>query len=70
MTQCERVLKHIQQYGTITTKQAYDLYGITRLGARIYDLKNQGYDIVADSVPVKNRFGEKAHVARYKLNDR
>lgn len=67
MTQNERVLKHMRKYGTITTKQAYDLYGITRLGARIYELRNMGFDIVADTVPVKNRFGEKAHVARYRI---
>lgn len=67
MTQNERVLKHMRKYGTITTKQAYDLYGITRLGARIYELRNMGFDIVADTVTVKNRFGEKAHVARYRI---
>lgn len=67
MTQNERVLKHMRKYGTITTKQAYDLYGITRLGARIYELRNMGFDIVSDTVPVKNRFGEKAHVARYRI---
>ena len=67
MTQNERVLKHMRKYGTITTKQAYDLYGITRLGARIYELRSMGFDIVADTVPVKNRFGEKAHVARYRI---
>lgn len=67
MTQNERVLKHMRKYGTITTKQAYDLYGITRLGARIYELRNMGFDIVADTVPVKNRFGEKAYVARYRI---
>ena len=67
MTQNERVLKHMRKYGAITTKQAYDLYGITRLGARIYELRNMGFDIFSDTVPVTNRFGEKAHVARYRI---
>ena len=67
MTQIERVLMHLRKYKAITTKQAYDLYGITRLGARIYDLKELGYDIVTETVIVKNRYGEKARVARYRL---
>lgn len=70
MTQNERVLKHLRKYGAITTKQAYDLYGITRLGARIYELKALGFDIVTEPIAVKNRYGEKARVARYKFRDR
>ena len=39
MTQEERVLDYMQRYGGITDKEARDKLGISRLGARIYNLK-------------------------------
>lgn len=43
--QCRMILKHMQEHPGISQKQAADLYGIQRLGARIYDLKKLGYPI-------------------------
>ena len=34
MTQTERVIKHLKEYGSITPLEAIREYGITRLGAR------------------------------------
>lgn len=45
MTQSERILRHLQDYGSITPVEALSDYGCMRLGARIYDLKSRGYDI-------------------------
>ena len=45
MSQCNRVLQHLQAYGSITPLEAMQEYGIMRLGARIYDLKKMGYSI-------------------------
>jgi len=39
------VLKHLQTKGTLTGMMAVKVYSIYRLGARIYDLKQQGHDI-------------------------
>lgn len=39
MTQCERILRHLQDYGSITQAEAVTEYGCYRLGARIWDLK-------------------------------
>lgn len=33
MTQCERVVRHMKDYGSISTKEAMDEYGIMRLGS-------------------------------------
>lgn len=44
-TQVYKVLAHMMNNGTITTYQAYDLYGITRLPARISDLTALGVEI-------------------------
>lgn len=38
MTQTERVIKHLKEYGSITPLEAIKEYGITRLGARIWDM--------------------------------
>ena len=45
MTQEMQVLKHIKRYGKITSMKAFEKYGITRLAARMYTLKNRGYKI-------------------------
>ncbi|OTP93786.1 helix-turn-helix domain-containing protein [Gilliamella apicola] len=39
LSQCERILIHLQSGKTINPLQALKLYGCFRLGARIYDLK-------------------------------
>ena len=34
----EKVLEHLKEYGTITSLEAIDLYGATRLSAIIFNL--------------------------------
>ena len=68
-TQDKRVLKYMKLYGSITTLDAIRDLGITRLSAKIYDLKKQGYVIVDEMIKVKNRFGEESHVKKYMLAD-
>lgn len=41
MTQNEQVLRHLLENKKITSLEAIELYGIMRLGARIYDLKSK-----------------------------
>lgn len=67
MTQSERVLRHLETYGSITPMEAMQEYGIMRLGARIYDLKRAGYPIAAGWVEGENRYGEITRFARYTL---
>ena len=67
LTQDKRVLKYMKQFGSITTLDAFNDLGITRLSAKIYDLKKQGYAIVDEMIKVKNRFGEEGHVKKYML---
>jgi hypothetical protein len=38
MTQTERIIKHLKEHGSITPLEAIKEYGITRLGARIWDM--------------------------------
>lgn len=65
--QCATVLWHMKEYGSITHKEADDLYGIARLAARISDLRRQGYKIVSETVTGKGRDGRVTHFSRYRL---
>lgn len=67
MTQTERVLRHLQDYGSITQVEAIRDYGIMRLGARIWDLKRQGHVISTERETGVNRYGEKTAYARYRM---
>jgi uncharacterized small protein (DUF1192 family) len=48
MTQKEQVRTHILKAGSISSFEAIMDYGITRLAARINDLKNEGHKIKAN----------------------
>ena len=52
--QKELVLNHLQLHGKITDLEAYKLYAIRRLGARIWDLRADGYNIVTKNTKEKN----------------
>lgn len=65
-TQKDQILEHMEKFGSITPLEAQRLYGCMRLGARIWDLKHEGHEIVKEIVEVATRSG-KAHVARYRL---
>ena len=41
MAQKDRILEHLQKRGSITSLMAIELYGVTRLSAVIFDLKNE-----------------------------
>lgn len=66
--QNQRVLDYIRKHGSITQKQA-DTIAVRRLPSRIYDLRDMGYNIVSETVKVKNKYGESCHVARYKFGE-
>lgn len=68
MSQCEMVLNHLRTNGSITPLEAEKEYGIMRLGARIYDLKQQGHVIGVKMETESNRFGKPTTYARYFLN--
>ena len=67
LTQGQAVEKHLKKYKTITSIEAISKYGITRLSAHIYRLRNNGYIISSVNKSVKNRFGTNSHIAIYKL---
>ena len=66
-TQCERILRHLRDFGSITSLEAITEYGILRLASRITDLKRQGYNISAERGKGQNRYGEPTSFAVYHL---
>ena len=67
MNQCETILRHLRDYGSITSLEAMQEYGIMRLASRISDLKKSGVVIRTDTVSGKNRYGERTCFARYSI---
>ncbi len=67
MTQTDMILRHLRDFGSITPVEALREYGCMRLGARIWDLKQAGYDIRAAKETAKNRYGKPVSFARYTL---
>jgi len=67
ITQCERILRHIEDFGSITSAEAMNDYGIMRLASRISDLRKIGVPIEKKTVKGKNRYGEPISFARYSL---
>lgn len=69
LTQNERVLAYVYQVGSITSKEAFDLIGVTRLASRICDLSKMGYRFERKSESAENRYGEKVSYTRYSLEE-
>lgn len=67
MTQREKIILHMRLYGSITDLEAFSEFGIRRLGARIWDLRRDGYAIETEMVEGRNRFGETTRYAKYTL---
>lgn len=70
MTQCDKILFHLQTIGSITPVEALDQYGCFRLAARVADLKAEGWPITSEIVSKQNRFGETVRFAKYRLEDK
>lgn len=67
MKQCELILRHLEDYGSITSLEALREYGIMRLSSRISDMKKAGLPVHKEMVKGKNRYGEPVSYARYTL---
>ena len=67
LTQCQRIIDYMVQFGSISSFEAFSDLGIVRLASRIHDLKTQGYDITSEIKTSKNRFGETVSFKVYRL---
>lgn len=62
-----RILDHFKKYQTLTSMEAFEEYGITRLAARIKELRDLGYQIDCIMVEGKNRYNEVVRYGVYNL---
>ena len=70
MTQTEKILQCLKEQGSITSMEAYERFGCTRLSARIKDLRDEGHSIASDWETGENRDGVKVTYARYRLAEK
>lgn len=64
----EIILQHLQEYGSITSIVAIELYHCTRLSHYIYLLRKEGYVIESEDITfVHSITGRKGQYARYRL---
>ena len=67
INQNDRIIRHLKDYKTITSWEAIQEYGVTRLSARIRDIKDMGYNIDSEWMYDINRYGESVKYKRYEL---
>lgn len=68
-SQTEDVVRFMKEEGSITSMDAINEFGATRLSAIIFSLRKQGYDIETRMEVGKNRYGKTMEYARYVLID-
>ena len=66
MTQMERVLKYMDDFGSITVAEAINEIGVGSLTKCISNIRKSGIEIETRTVCHKNRYGENTHHAEYR----
>ena len=69
MGQKQRVMDYIKVVGSISSMEAFQDLGITRLSDVIFRLKKDGYEFDTVTEKSRNRFGETTSFARYSLKE-
>lgn len=62
-----RTLQWLLDFGSITSLEAFANLGITRVGARICELRKDGYPIISTQEKMHNRYGETVRYTRYRM---
>lgn len=66
-SQKSEVLKYMTSHAGITSIQAFEKFGVTRLSDIIFRLRKDGYDIETEDITTKNRYGHSTTYAKYRL---
>lgn len=69
ITQKERIINYIREFGSITDLEATRDLGILQFGTRLHELKKDGYKFKSKWETRKNRYGEEVSFKRYYLAD-
>ena len=65
MTKTKAVLDHLREHGSITSMEAFELYGATRLSAIVFQLRRKGHPIVSKDERGPDRYGHMVTFSRY-----
>lgn len=65
--QIEAVKWHLENKEKLSSMEAINLYGITRLSAKIHILRKEGWNIISKNVKCKNRYGLTSNYSDYYL---
>lgn len=65
--QSQKIRQHLLTKGTITSMEAFQLYGCTRLSARIFNLRQKGWDIQTIDCEGVTRYGDACRYAKYRF---
>ena len=66
MTQHERILRYLDEFGSISPIEAFRDVGITKLATRISEMTRRGGRFEKEPMTAKNRYGETVHYMRYR----
>ena len=69
MTQCERIIAYIKEFGSISPMEAFRDLGVTELATRVSEMKAEGIEFDQKYEKAKNRYGEDVHYMRYFLKE-
>ena len=67
MNQREQIIKYLNDFGSISDYEAVVDLGILQFGARLKELKEQGYNFSSEWVNKKNRYGKPVRFKKYSL---
>lgn len=68
-TQKQYVLSHLKKFGSIEPLTALREYGCYRLGAVMFDLRSEGYNIITERMEAKSKItGRPVQFAKYILH--
>lgn len=67
MTQKQILSEYMDTHDGITAAEAFYSLGISRLSARIKELKADGVNINTEQITGSNRYGKKVKYLRYRL---
>ena len=65
MTQYEKIIDYMNDFGSISPMEAFADLGITKLATRISEMRRDGIDIIGTMETSRNRYGETTHYMRY-----
>lgn len=66
-SQAGNIQKYLEEGNSITSAEAYEKFGCTRLSGRIFELRKRGFNIITEMVEGRTRYGNYCQYARYTL---